>query len=125
MNLKLTMKVIIFLIGTLLLTFNTIAKEPEDCVKRGPTKSNDEYENYRMARYVIMENKVRLNVFNNNENKLPKLSRNESYYEFDLGQDGFSGRGRHRVVILTQDNPKKILASYFTQDHYRNFCKIR
>lgn len=61
----------------------------------------------------------KLVTFNHNERKLPKAGANETYYEFDLGRDGFYGRGAHRAVILVQGGAENtITQSYFTQDHY-------
>jgi ribonuclease T1 len=124
MKIKLFTKFAIVLISTPLFAFNVAAKNIEQCGKRGPSQSTGELDNFRDAKVNAVQG-TRLVVFNNNERRLPKAGRNETYYEFDLGRDGFGGRGAHRAVILVQEGSKnKILKSYFTQDHYATFCAI-
>jgi len=124
MNIKLLTKLVVILITSQLIAFNTVAKNVDQCGKRGPSKSTGELDNFRDAKVNAVQG-TRLVVFNNSERRLPKVGKNETYYEFDLGRDGFGGRGTHRVVILVQGGSKnKILNSYFTQDHYSTFCSI-
>lgn len=125
MNVKLIMKVVILLISSQLIAFNTLAKEPSNCGKRGPSKSTGELDNFRDAKVNATKGGSKLVTFNNNERRLPQVGNNETYYEFDLGRDGFDGRGAHRAVILVQEGTKnKLIKSYFTQDHYSTFCVI-
>jgi len=125
MNFKLMTKIAIVLISSQLIAFNTHAKDPVSCGKRGPSKSTGELDSFRNAK-VSAVNGTGLVIFNNNEKRLPRAGHNETYYEFDLGQDGFGGRGSHRAVLLVQTGAKnRVLKSYFTQDHYDTFCTIR
>lgn len=124
MKIQLLTKLAVILVSTQLMAFNAVAKNVEQCGKRGPSKSTGELDNFRDAKVNAVQG-TGLVVFNNNERRLPKVSRNETYYEFDLGRDGFGGRGAHRAVILVQGGSKnKVLKSYFTQDHYSTFCSI-
>ena len=121
---KLLMKLVSILVISQLIAFNIFAKNIEQCGKRGPSKSTGELDNFRNAKVNAVQG-AGLVVFNNNERRLPNAGTNEAYYEFDLGRDGFGGRGAHRAVILVQKGSKnKILTSYFTQDHYSTFCAI-
>ena len=122
-NVKLLMKITTFIMTLLLITFNTIAKEPVYC--KSITKKNGLYDSIRSARYTVMDKSVTLTVFNNYEKKLPKLSSNQMYYEFDLIKDHLGGRGKYRAVIKVQYSPRKIEASYLTLDHYETFCQIQ
>lgn len=124
MKIQLLTKLAVILVGTQLMAFNAVAKNVEQCGKRGPSQSTGELDNFRDAKANAVKG-TGLVVFNNDERRLPKVSKNETYYEFDLGRDGFGGRGAHRAVILVQGGSKnKVLKSYFTQDHYRTFCSI-
>ena len=110
--------------GTLVLPLAAQAKGPAACGVQGPSKSNGELDNFRTAK-VNAVGGAGLTVFNNNENKLPAAGKGETYYEFDLGANGFGGRGAHRAVILVLAGKKNTMVhSYFTQDHYATFCEI-
>jgi hypothetical protein len=92
----------------------------KECGARGPSKSNGEYDHFRDAKIEAAAGRGQ--VFANNEGILPGAGKNQSYYEYDLGADGFGGRGAHRAVLLVQK--RAVSKSYFTQDHYASFCKI-
>ena|SRR6185312_4447163 len=96
------------------------AAKIENCEKRGPSKSTGDFDHFRDAKVAAAAGRGQ--VFSNNERTLPKAGKNQSYYEYDLGQDGSGGRGARRAVLLVQKG--KVLVSFFTQDHYRSFCKI-
>lgn len=85
-----------------------------------------EYDNFRSAKDLATQGGAKNQVFNNNEGHLPAASNNETYYEYDLGADGFGGAGQHRAVllVLTGGDKRKVLNSYFTKDHYKTFCLI-
>jgi len=112
----------LLILGAVTFSFATIAHAGKipDCGVRGPSKSTGELDNFRDAKIEAVAGRGA--VFGNNENLLPSAGKNQTYYEYDLGQDGFGGRGSHRAVILVQSGV--IQDSYFTQDHYATFCKI-
>ena len=125
MKIKVLTKVAIILVSSSVIAPNIFAKNIRECGKRGPSKTTGELNNFREAKTNAVSGR-NLVVFGNNEKKLPKAGKNETYYEFDLGRDGFNGRGSHRAVILVQTGEKnKIVKSYFTQDHYASFCVIK
>ena len=101
-----------------------------DC-KSGPSKTlptpqDSEYDHYRNAKVKAVAGPRGNREFDNRERLLPGTARNEVYYEYDLGKDGFDGRGADRAVllVLTGNDKRKVLESYYTRDHYGSFCRI-
>lgn len=60
--------------------------------------------------------------------QLPSIRRGEEYREYDVDANNpnVGNRGRYRFVALrtTRAGKNRYAPIYFTQDHYRTFCKI-
>lgn len=112
----------------LILTINCgMARPISYCASGIPPKHNpDEYDDFRNAKVqleqYLKEHGARPTVFNNHEGLLPKAPY-MTYYEFDVGNDRYGRRGRHRVIIGYDGSPKRTY--YYTDDHYSSFCMIR
>ncbi|QWP76208.1 hypothetical protein J5226_21885 [Lysobacter sp. K5869] len=63
-------------------------------------------------------------IFSNNEGKLPNAGRGQVYWEGKIRKDN-GDAGLRRLVYLVNDGTKKTIAMrYYTPDHYANFCEI-
>mmetsp|Transcript_6784 Transcript_6784/g.25323 ORF Transcript_6784/g.25323 Transcript_6784/m.25323 type:complete len:121 (-) Transcript_6784:81-443(-) len=96
-------------------------------------KSREYFTNYRKVKWVPREAKdVVQNIqeylndratkpdgfkrYKNVQRYLPSLGKNMHYYEARVAQDRKGRAGKQRVVVLVQND--KILAKFFTKDHY-------
>jgi len=91
-----------------------------------PSRQDSEYDHYRNAKVKAVAGPAGNREFLNQEHRLPTASDNDIYYEYGLGKDGFDGAGAHRAVLLVSQarNKRKVLASYYTRDHYASFCQF-
>lgn len=63
-------------------------------------------------------------VFNNDEGKLPNAGRGQEYWEGKIRRDGAAGT-RRLVYLMTMGERKNIVSKrYYTPDHYVTFCEI-
>jgi guanyl-specific ribonuclease Sa len=67
-----------------------------------------------------------LQVFNNNERRLPAAGHNQAYYEARVGTDHAGAGGVRRVVDLAQGakGSASVLDKYYSADHYATFCEL-
>ncbi len=57
--------------------------------------------------------------------RLPSLSREEQYREYQLGAARSGGAGAHRLVVKIGSDGRTIVAMYYTDDHYTTFTEVR
>ena len=63
-------------------------------------------------------------VFNNDQGKLPNAGRGQEYWEGKIRRDGAAGT-RRLVYLMTMGVRKNIVqARYYSPDHYATFCQI-
>ncbi|MFV0604899.1 MAG: ribonuclease domain-containing protein [Niabella sp.] len=74
-------------------------------------------EPFRQLLHEVRNTPNRATVFHNAEKKLPNAGTGNNYYEYDVGEDRFGGRGRFRLVALLTPSGE-LLSAYFTSDHY-------
>jgi len=68
---------------------------------------------------------LNLRVFNNDENRLPRAGRGQTYYEGRAQRDPGGQPGAYRLVFLVTDGRSVIEERYYSPDHYDSFCSIR
>ncbi|CBA14972.1 hypothetical protein XACN24_01855 [Xanthomonas albilineans] len=66
-------------------------------------------------------------VFGNNEGRLPKSGNGQTYYEGKARLPQNDQAGTYRLVFLVTDGKKKkaIEQRYYSADHYATFCTIQ
>ncbi len=101
-------------------------KMPELSIRQLPLPDRD---NIRDIKLYITQGNLGGAVYNNEGGhggvRLPSLSRNQQYREYDLGTDRFGGRGNHRLVVLIGSDGKSVEAMYYTDDHYTTFTSVQ
>lgn len=68
---------------------------------------------------------INLQVFDNDERRLPSAGRGQTYYEGRAQRDPGGAPGAYRLVFLVTDGNSKIEQRYYSPDHYGSFCSIR
>ncbi|MBJ6132467.1 hypothetical protein JAU75_06465 [Ochrobactrum sp. Q0168] len=117
-----------FVATGLMLTINCGVARPVSYCASGisPKNNPDEYDDFRNAKDQLekyLKGKgQKPTVFNNHQGILPNVPR-MTYYEFDLGNDRYGRRGRHRAITGYDGSSKRTY--YYTDDHYSSFCMIR
>ncbi|WP_369934781.1 ribonuclease domain-containing protein [Xanthomonas tesorieronis] len=71
-------------------------------------------------------NAVDVQIFNNDEGRLPRAGRGQTYYEGKARRDAGGPAGTYRLVFLVTDGAKKSVVNqrYYSADHYGTFCMI-
>lgn len=70
---------------------------------------------------------INLEVFGNNENRLPAAGRGQVYYEGRAQRDPGGDAGAYRLVFLVTEGKSKsvIEQRYYSPNHYGGFCSFR
>lgn len=118
-----------FALGLCLLAGAAAAAAPKACTSLPP----DIKEAMRTMSFCITatdpvaecgRNGMDVQIFSNNEGKLPNAGRGQVYWEGKIRQNT-GAAGQRRLVYLVTDGTKKVVAArYYTPDHYANFCTI-